>query len=56
MRNIEKLVTDWNAEIIELDEINFVSVSELAQFIHYAFNSLDQSEFDFLMFHLIDLT
>lgn len=49
MRNVKQLVRDWENEVIEFDAIKFVSVSELAAFINYAYNSLDQSDFSVLM-------
>ena len=56
MRNVKQLVRDWENEKIELDAIKFVSVSELAAFINYSFNSLDESEFEILMDDLLNLT
>ncbi len=55
MRNVKQLVRDWGNEDIELGAIKFVSISELAAFINYAFNSVDSSEFDVLMEELQDL-
>ena len=49
MRNVKQLVRDWENEVIELDQIKFVSVAELTAFINYAYNSLDESEFSILM-------
>ena len=49
MRNVKQLLRDWENETIELEEIKFVSVAELAEFINYAFNALDDSEFEILM-------
>lgn len=49
MRNVKQLLRDWENEVMELEAIKFVSVSELAAFISYAFKSLDESNFEILM-------
>lgn len=55
MRNVKQLVRDWENEVTELKDMRFVSVSELAAFIHYAYYSLDESNFEILMEELTDI-
>jgi len=49
MKNIKQLLNDWQNDDIQLNAIKFANASELAAFIHYAFNALGDSEFCILM-------
>jgi len=47
--NIKQLVRDWEDEKLEINNSTFKNPNELAQFIIYAFNSVEEDEFEILI-------
>ena len=54
MSNID-LLKDYREENIQLTDIKFTSAKHLASFMIYAWNHLDETEFEILMDDLIDI-